>query len=402
MIWSLLLLPFYGKSGGFQVNTQGQKAIGLGGSVTGFALDASVCYFNPGALAALQTNQFNAGLSFLMPKSTFLGATGESESMTSQVYTPFYLYGNYSLNSKISLGLSVNTPFGLGTKWEDTWSGRFITQERRLNTVYFQPTLAVKLNEKISIGAGPVLALGHNHLRKALPVNNSNGDEASVELDGKGNGFGFNAGIYASLDKYSFGISYRSRVKIDMKEGDATFNDIPSSLIDNGSFPLTARFNSSITLPSVLSLGAGYRINDKLTAIVELNYTGWEVYDSLLFEFPDEGLLDERTGKKYRNCFAARLGMQYQHSEKLQLRAGLAFDQSPIEDQHVSPELPDGDKFILGLGVSYQLKKGWSVEASFMFEDVKERKEVENAENDFIGTYKSNLYVAGLGIGYSF
>jgi long-chain fatty acid transport protein len=402
MKWSLLFLPFLGEAGGFQVNTQGQKAISMGGSVSGWAMDASVCYFNPGGLTALKSNFLNAGVSFLLPKSTFLGSTGSSESMSSQLYTPFYVYGNYAINQKISVGLSVNTPFGLGTKWEDDWSGRFISREARLNTIFFQPTIAMKLNDKISIGAGPVIALGKANLKKALPVNGTSGEEASLELDGKGNGFGFNAGVYVSLDKLTLGLSYRSKVEMDIEDGDATFTDVPQSLIDNGTFPLSSKFNSAISLPSVLSLGAGYQINEKFTAIFELNYTGWEVYDSLNFEFPDHAQLESRNGKEYKNSIAARIGINYQHAEKLQLRAGLAYDQSPVEDQHLSPELPDGNKIILGIGGTYALKKGWSVEASLMFEDVRERKEVENAENNFIGTYKSNLYVAGIGVQYTF
>ncbi|MBK9318384.1 MAG: outer membrane protein transport protein [Bacteroidetes bacterium] len=129
------ILTFFGEAGGFQVNTQGQKAISMGGSVSGWAMDASVCYFNPGGLTALKSNFLNAGVSFLLPKSTFLGSTGSSESMSSQLYTPFYVYGNYVINQKISVGLSVNTPLGLGTKWEDDWSGRFIS--RRPDSIPF-------------------------------------------------------------------------------------------------------------------------------------------------------------------------------------------------------------------------------------------------------------------------
>ncbi len=374
----------------------------MGGSITGMAQDASVAFFNPGGLTALDSNYVNAGLSLLIPKSTFLGATGLSESMTSQMYFPFYLYGNYSLGPKISLGISVNTPFGLGTKWEDDWSGRYISREARLQTLFIQPTLAYKINDKFSIGAAPVLAMGTARLNRALPLNGSDGEDAAMELEGKGNGLGFNAGIYASFDKYSFGVSYRSAIDMDLEGGDATFSNVPSSLIDNGTFPESAIFNSGIHLPAVISAGVAYRVNENIEAILEFNYTGWEVYDSLVFLFPDHENLNSSSGKKYKNSMALRVGMQYRYDEQWVFRAGLGFDQSPVQNQNLSPELPDGDKIIFGMGVSYRLKKGVSLEASFMFEDVKERKEVENVENNFIGTYKSNLYVAGLGVEFKF
>ena len=400
--WTLLFLPFLSEAGGFQVNTQGQKAIGMGGSLTGMALDASVCFFNPGGLAALDTNYFNAGVALLIPKSTFLGNTGLKESMSSQLYTPFHVYGSYKLKEKIVVGLSVNTPFGLGTKWEDNWSGRYVSQSVRLTSIYFQPTIAYKINDHFSVGAGPVLSLGHAHLEKALPVAGEDGTEGAVELDGTGSGFGFNAGVYAVYGNSSFGINYRSKVKIDLNGGDASFNNIPASLISNGTFPATSSFNSGLTLPSVFSVGIAHVFNETIKVNLDVNYTGWNVYDSLIFDFPDHTDLNSHSPKEYKSSMAVRAGLQYQYSDRLQLRGGAGYDQSPVQDGYLNPDLPDADKSLLTAGCSYKWKKGLTIEASFMFENVKERKESKNIENNFNGTYKTYVYVAGLGIQYQF
>lgn len=402
IVLSLLVLPLLGEAGGFQVNTQGQKAVSLGGSVTGLALDASVCYFNPGGLTLLNSNTLNAGFSLLMPKTTFLGATGSSENNASKLYTPFYVYGAYKVNEKISLGLSVNTPFQITSKWDEKWSGRYIVTESRLNTIFIQPTIAFKLTDKISLGAAPVLAIGNTFHKNALPYRVEGGNEASMELQGNGNGFGFNAGVFVSLDKLSLGVNYRSNVEIDFKEGDATFMDVPSSLISMGMYPASTTFNSTVQLPGVTTLGAAYRFNEKIQGTLDISYTGWEVYDSVIYEFENYADLNVRSEKKYENTFAFRLGMLYSYSESLELRAGLAYDQSPVPDKYVSPEVPDADKTILAFGASYKLKKGWSLEASFMFEEVKERKEAGNETYNFNGTYKSMNYVAGLGVQYAF
>lgn len=398
----LLLVPLLLKAGGYQVNTQGQKALGMGGSVTGLAMDASVSFFNPAGLSALDSNYFNMGVNLLMPKTAFLGPYGGSEQMSSLLFTPFYLYGNYTLNNKIAMGLSINTPFGLGTKWEEKWSGRYVSQEARLTTLFIQPTVAYKLNERFSIGAGPVIVTGSAKLNKALNVLNQDGSDGQLELKGSGNGFGFNAGVFAEFGKTSVGVSYRSEVKLDLENGEAVFSNIPSSLINNGTFPNTAKFKSSITLPSVFSVGIGRAVGDKLKANLDFNYTGWSVYDSLVFLFPDHADLNSSSAKKYENSFALRLGAQYQYSERLQLRGGIGYDQSPVATGYVSPELPDADKIVLSAGCTYKLKKGWSVEGSFVFEDLRERKEENNMQDNMNGTYKSYLYVLGLGLQYQF
>ncbi|MBL7923124.1 MAG: outer membrane protein transport protein [Bacteroidia bacterium] len=402
LLLALLMLPFFGEGGGFQVNTQGQKATSMGGSVSGLAMDASVAFFNPGGLMALDSNYLNAGFAFLLPKSAFLGPYGGTEYMSAQLYTPFYVYANYRMKEKMALALSVNTPYGLGTKWKENWSGRYVSQEARLNTIFIQPTLAIRLSDKVSIGAGPVIVTGNARLSRALPVAGQDGSEGQVELKGAGNGFGFNAGLYAELAGSSIGLSYRSAVELDLRNGDATFSNIPDYLLNNGSFPSSSSFESSITLPAVLTLGIGHVFNEKISANLDFNYTGWEVYDSLIFEFPDQPQLDSRSPKKYKNSFALRLGGQYQYSARLQLRAGLAYDQSPVQDGYLGAELPDADKVIVAAGGSYRLKKGWSLEASFLFENLRERKEDNNVEHNLNGTYKSYLYVAGLGVQYQF
>jgi len=398
----LLMLPLLLKAGGYQVNTQGQKVMSMGGSVSGLALDASIAFFNPAGLSYLDSNYFNVGVALRMPKTAFLGPYGGTESMSSQLYTPFYLYGNYIYNAKLSLGISVNTPFVQGTKWEENWSGRYVSQETKLNTIYVQPTASYKLSNRISLGAGPVFATSSAKWNKALNVSNQAGSDGESELEGSGNGFGFNVGLFAQFAKTSIGLAYRSEVEINLNNGEASFSNIPASLINDGTFPSNAFFETSYILPSNITVAVGHVFNEKFKGNFDLNYTGWSVCDSLVFSFKNETQLNSSVVKNYRNTFAIRVGGQYQYSERLQIRGGIAFDQSPVKDGYLSPELPDADKLILSTGCSYKLKKGWSLEASFMFEDLKERKEERNLVNNMNGTYKSYNYVLGLGIQYQF
>ena len=398
----MILFPLLLKAGGYQINTQSQKGLSMGGAVTGLAMDASVAFYNPAGLSALDSNYFNIGACLLMPKTAFLGPYGGSEHNSSSLYSSIYLYGNYILNSKLTLGLSVNTPFVLGTKWDEKWSGRYVIQEARISTLFIQPTIAYKINERFSVGVGPVIVTGNTKFRRALNVLNQDGSDGQLELKGAGNGFGFNAGVFARFGKTSVGVSYRSEVKLDMEDGDAVFSNIPISLINNGSFPNETKFNSSITLPSVISLGVSRVLNEKFTANVDFNYTGWSVNDSLVFSYPEYPDLNTSSARKLNNSFAIRVGAKYQYSERMQLRGGIGYDQSPVPDGYINPELPDADKVILGAGCTYKLRKGWSLEGSFAFEDVRERKEERNKQENINGTYKSYIYVLGLGLQYQF
>ena len=65
------LLSGVAQAGGYQVNLQGQKQIGMGHTGTGLALDEASIFFNPGALSHLRENGFQIGASGLISKIAY-------------------------------------------------------------------------------------------------------------------------------------------------------------------------------------------------------------------------------------------------------------------------------------------------------------------------------------------
>ena len=52
------------------------------------------------------------------------------------------------------VGVGVNAPFGLKTEWDSDWMGRFHGIKSDLKTYNIAPTIAFKVNDNLSIGAG--------------------------------------------------------------------------------------------------------------------------------------------------------------------------------------------------------------------------------------------------------
>ena len=64
-------------------------------------------------------------------------------------------YYSYQFNQKLWLGLSVNSPFGLAETFPDVWAGRkFAAGGENLTTYNAAPSIAYKINDWISVGAG--------------------------------------------------------------------------------------------------------------------------------------------------------------------------------------------------------------------------------------------------------
>ena len=402
-----LILLYTGNSafcGGFQINTQSQKATGMGGSLTAAALDASVTFFNPGGMVFLPQNSVLAGATAIIPKTGYLSAlSGKQTDMESQLFVPFHLYGSFKIGEKLGAGLSINTPYGLGTKWNKDWEGRYISQEAKLTSIYFQPTISYKVSEKLGIGAGFVYAIGNASLQKAVPVQGASTNYGIAELKGNTGSIGFNAGVHIKFtEKVSAGISYRSKIKLNVTDGEATFSDIPSSLTSQ--FPASTTFKTVINLPSVLSVAGAYRVNEDLLVHLETNLTGWSSYDSLNFSFSDEYSSLNSSGKnarQYKDAVAVRLGVQYAFTKKIDVRASAAIDQSPVKDGYVTPDLPDANKYAFALGFTYKFAEKLHVDVSYLFETLNERQDV-NKQTMFGGSYKTYIHAVGLGINYNF
>jgi long-chain fatty acid transport protein len=390
--------------GGFQLNLQGIQQLAMGGGGAAYPWDVSTIFYNPGGLSRLEGIQAYGSMLGIAPSIKYVETPtgGYSYETRSQWFTPFNVYvgGTIKKGSKIGLGLGVYTPFGSGTKWPDDWAGRYLSQETALQSIFFQPTVSYRINDLISLGAGFVYAYGSLKLRQAIPVQFMDGRDGAASLKGNGSGIGFNAGIQIkATDKLNVGVTYRSKVRMNVKSGTADF-DVPASLTT--SFPDT-KFSAALPLPEVFSLGLSYQITGDLVVQADLNYVGWKAYDTLSFDYKDNTaqLEDTHTPRLYQNKAAFRLGAHYLFSEKLAGMIGGAYDPSPVRDHYVSPELPDANRLTGSLGLTYSPVSRLKIMLAVEFVSSVKRDATFEPGN-FSGKYQSKAFNGGLGIGYQF
>jgi long-chain fatty acid transport protein len=386
---------------GFQVNLQGQKQQGMGGAGTAYMQDASSLFFNPGGASFVHGNSIIAGVTPTFARGAFMDANTKEVSRTnSPVSTPFAAYGLFEIkdSSKLKLGIAVYTPFGSTVQWEDGWTGRFALTRLELRAIFIQPTVSYRITDKLGIGAGFVYATGKVNLQKDIPIINADGDYAHAELNGKAQGYGFNAGIYFEpIKQLSIGLTYRSKVEMAVNDGDATFT-VPESVAAN--FP-NGKFKSKLPLPSVTTLGFGYKASDKLNFALDINYVGWKAYDTLSFDYENNttSLIDTKSARMYKNTFAFRAGSQYKIDSHFAARLGLAYGITPVQNGYVTPETPDANRVNYTAGIGYETKH-LKLDASFLFTHLKRTD--TNTETNLSGTFKTNVIAPGISIGYKF
>ena len=409
-----IVLPFYfvltfcchhAFAGGFQVNLQGQKQTGMGHTGTGLLLDGGSIFFNPGAVSFLDSlHILNIGGCFIFPRIEYLEPTPGTYTaeMNHHMGTPFSIYAVYKIKKedRFNFGLGVYTPFGSLEQWPSDWKGQFMLREIDLKSIFIQPTVSYKVTDKIGIGAGLVYSINTFSLKQGMPLQDAMGNYGEASLKGSANAFGYNVGIYFKPNqKFSVGLDYRSSVKVKMKNGTANFT-VPSSLAD--SFPSTT-FASTLTLPSTTTLGFGYVVNEKLKLALDINYIGWNVYDTLAFDFAKNTTLlkDVHSPRMYKNVFIFRVGAQYQLKENIFVRCGTYIDLTPVSDGYVTPETPDANRLGVTAGASWRFAKKFNLDLSFLYVISKPRTDT-NIETQFGGTYKEKALIPGIGVEFLF
>ena len=400
LLFILLALPFVGLGQGYQVNLQGQIQQGMGGAGTALMQDASALFFNPAGASFVHKSQVTVGMTPTFAKARFVeNNTMVSNSTTSPVGTPFSAYGLFQLkdSSRLKLGMAVYTPFGSTVEWEEDWVGRFALTRLGLRSIFFQPTASFRLTDKIGIGAGFVYSYGTVNLQRDIPLQGQDGEYAHVELNGTGHGFGYNVGLYFEpIKQLSLGLTYRSQVDMDITTGTATFT-VPSSVEDK--FP-SGSFSSSLPLPQVLTFGVGVKASDKLALALDVNYVGWNAYDTLAFDYENntESLEDTKSAREYENAFAFRMGAQYDITAALQLRLGVAYAMSPVQDGYITPETPDANRINYTAGLGYRLNDKFQFDLSFLYTQI-ERTDT-NLETGLSGTFNTRVFAPGFSVSY--
>jgi long-chain fatty acid transport protein len=357
-------------------------------------------------MSFLNRRKVTIGGGAVLPSTAYLRPNPGVELTRTEpvVMTPFFLYTVWrpENSSKVSLGLAINNPFATQIRWPELWTGRFISQEVDISSLFVQPSISYQLLPSLSLGLGVVLGNTNMLMRRAIWIGGApaNDVQPSVSLSGSQHGVGFNLGLYLQASPgLSLGVDYRSSVGFQSSQGIATF-DVPPSVADQ--YP-DQNYQSSFTLPDVLSVGIGYKPQEMFLLSFDLNYTFWSRYDTLVIDFEQEGQREEdfESVQNYKNALAIRWGMEYLPNDWLQLRGGMYFDGSPVRDGFVSPELPDANRIGLTAGLGLNLSKEISLDLAYQFETTGERTATLEALG-FAGIYQTNTNALSLALNYSF
>lgn len=475
---------------GYQVNNMSAKQTGMGHVGAAMKLNAESIFFNPAATAC-QSSKFDISAGFTgilsnvhyraLPTLDNGYVSGPQEKSDNKLSTPIHVYFNYKPIDRLAVGLGFYTPNGSSMKWADNWSGANVVQEINLAAYTFQPTLSFKLFDNLSIGAGLMITWGNFDLsRSMLPIgrgnqklvagftqienllplvgpsaglnpqqiaayqaqaqaganyfanNLRNAPIASAKLEGDARvAVGVNAGILWDItDEWSLGMTYRSRMNMQVKSGHGTLdygsteaqqylafmNQVLTMAGQEPAIPGLDQgtFNAELPLPTSVTWGVSFRPTPKWEFAVDLQWVGWSAYKALNVEFnePELGVKPIYSVKNYSNTLAFRFGGQYRATDFLTARMGMYVDESPVSSDYLNPETPSMTKVAYTAGLSLRPAKCLSIDLAYCYVSAADPERTGSyplysyttgeLEEVFSGNYKLHANVFSIGIGLSF
>jgi len=390
-----------------------QNAFGLGNAFAGagaVAEDANTVWFNPAGLARLNFPQAEAAIHVIIPSAKFknvnsqaallqpLGGTGGDAG--SAAFVP-NLYASMAINDVIHVGIGVNAPFGLKTEYNDGWLGRYQALKSEVKTINVNPAISYKVTDQFWLGAGAdyqhfdatltnnvnysaALAQGYQNPAFGLtPAQIGGLSVATMGLDsfakvtGDDSAWGWNVGAMWSFNGDAnndpgagrIGLSYRSKLKYNVI-GSVEFTNPTPPTLTGGLAPFNpvvgivsstinqTRLNNGgvslkITMPDLASLSYYQKLNDKFDILADVSWTGWSSIKEIRIN-RSNGTTLTVLPENFKDTWRFSVGTNYYYDEKTVLRAGIAYDQSPVNNIDRGARLPDNDRTWLTVGARYK------------------------------------------------
>ncbi|ACL60853.1 OmpP1/FadL family transporter [Methylobacterium nodulans] len=333
-------------AGAFGLREQSAEAQGLAfaGAAAGSG-GLSSMFWNPAVVTMKPgwNSDFNATVvvphaEFTTLPGTFapLRTLGESGDIGQAAVMPATAT-NYQLGDRLFIGLSGAAPFGLVTKPNQVWAGQTYSRSSRILSLNFNPVIGYRVTDWLSVAAGPTIEFFKLKLRQATGITPT---APSVLLKGEDWGVGFTAGVLIQPNAATtIGVGYRSSIHHEL---DGLLSVVPG------------RVRANLNTPEKVSVGLTQAITPDFRLNFGFEWDNWSRLGTPAIVSTALNLPVAALPLNYKDGFYYSVGGEYDVNPQWTVRAGFAYEISPIDNSNRSTRLPDGDRYWGSIGASYR------------------------------------------------
>ena len=384
-------------AGGFAISEQSATAAGSATAGAGaVAEDAGTVFYNPAGMTQLEGNQLMISANAFILDNSFhdRGTTdgigdpiAGSEDFKNPIIPIGSLFGVVDVIDRVKIGLGITAPFGLSSEYEDDWVGRYNTLLSAITTIDINPALAFRVTDWLSVGAGVSAQYAEGRRRNDLDFGTicfndffgpagctglgivPQGADGRLTIKAGDWGFGYNLGVLISPQPETrIGIAYRSEVHHKLKgEADYDVPAVAAPMTLGGTLFQSTDASAEITLPASLSVSLYHELSPQFAILGDVTWTRWHSFETLRIEFDNPSQPDIVQEENWRDTFRYSIGFRYRPAPSYVLRAGFAFDETPIRDANRNPGIPGNDRLVFALGAGIRLSESITIDLGYTY-----------------------------------
>ncbi|PJK02036.1 hypothetical protein CO615_03420 [Lysobacteraceae bacterium NML75-0749] len=442
---------------GFQVRETSAKVGGRAYSGTAVASnDTSVVAANPAAMVNTDGVVIQGSVGVIDLKADFVGSgatalgtaisggNGGDPGSPKPVPSLGVIVPMQGALEGLTLGASITAPFGSGTEYENGWVGRYNATETSLKMADLTLSAAVQVTPAFSAGIGVVFERAEVTLGKDIPLGVmlaaglknpalAATPDGNVTVEAGNNAFGWVAGFqFRPNDKFAIGYSHRSELKHDFK-GEAVFTTPAAfqamqpgfvAMAQNPGAPLNAAQRQQLMVlgkgfvnttgsarlvtPTLDTLSVMVGVGERVKLYADAQRTGWSSLPNVHIEFGNPFQPASQEDFHWKDTMFYSLGAEFQLNDAFTLRGGIAHDESPTNNIDRTPRLPDNNRNLYSLGMSWQMTEKLSLDGSLTWVSIKDStthlpinpNPPQSRYTSLNGKYNGHATVVGLGLTY--
>jgi len=386
------LAPGPANAGGLLTYEFGTAEVGLASAGYGArAQDASTVFTNPAGMTRLEGNQFLAAGQLIYGRTEFgiglgtspaLGADAGGNAFGSNGWFPggggFY---SHSISPDLKVGVALTGNFGGVVKYDDSWVGRYYVQQTSMVGMSFVPSIAYKVNDKLSLGAGVTAMYGYYENQVAInipdalrpgvvvPTQRASGD-AQLKLQDSTWGWGVNLGMLYEFDSRTrVGLTWNSQINLDFSSAPdwSNLGALGTNLQARGL--LNSTINVGLKVPQQVMGSVFAQVNDRWAVLGSVGWQQWSKFGQVELGVDNpNNPTSLTTAIPFKDTWHVAAGAQYRLSDPWQLNFGIAYD-SGFQGGSVSPLLPTNAAWRFGVGAENHASKSmlWGVALEYLY-----------------------------------
>jgi long-chain fatty acid transport protein len=317
--------------------------------------DAGTVFANPAGMTRFEKPTYMAGVTPLNVYAPFdsdhdTTVTGPDKGIN-EFLSGAAFAAIVPVGDRLRLGISAQNFWGLALDWGNKWVGRYESTSAVIMAPQVQPTVAYKVNNWLSIGAGAGLTLGV--LRDEAKVKNldPNLGDGKLKYDDTDFAVQGNFGIMIEPSaKTRIGLRYLTETDLDW-ESNIYLSKVGPGIAD--AMKGVGELDLHMKMPQALMAGIFHQFNDKWAFLGSVGWDDWSEFERIHVKVDGTGV-NREVHANFDDVWHFGIAAQYQYTPKWMLTGGFSYDTSMSTGSNRPIELPLGAMYRYGAGFKYR------------------------------------------------